>query len=135
MDGWLTERKPLGMPAEDWVERQIRQAQERGDFDNLPGAGKPIPQRPSGTMEWVATKLREENIDSTALLPPSLALRKEVENLQSWTSTPASPRPTANHRPARPCASARSTWTRPSDPGATAAFSAPRAPRQPPTRA
>jgi len=70
------------MPAEDWVERQIRQAQERGDFDDLPGAGKPIPKRPGGTLEWVANKLREENIDSTALLPPSLALHKEVENLQ-----------------------------------------------------
>ena len=26
----------------DFVEEQIRRAQERGDFDNLPGAGKPI---------------------------------------------------------------------------------------------
>lgn len=26
----------------DFVEKQIRLAQERGDFDNLPGAGKPI---------------------------------------------------------------------------------------------
>ena len=25
-----------------WVEQQLRIAQERGDFDNLPGAGKPI---------------------------------------------------------------------------------------------
>jgi len=25
-----------------WVDLQIRQAQERGEFDNLPGAGKPI---------------------------------------------------------------------------------------------
>lgn len=26
----------------DFVEEQIRRAQERGDFDDLPGAGKPI---------------------------------------------------------------------------------------------
>jgi hypothetical protein len=69
------------MPAEDWVERQIRAAQERGDFHNLPGAGKPIPKRPGGTREWVARKLREENADVTALLPPSLALPKEVADL------------------------------------------------------
>lgn len=81
MDGQLTERKPPGMSAEDWVERQIRAAQERGDFDNLPGTGKPIPKRPGGTMEWVAQKLREENADVTALLPPALALRKEVDEL------------------------------------------------------
>jgi Domain of unknown function (DUF1992) len=69
------------MPVEDWVERQIRTAQERGEFDNLPGAGKPIPKRPGGTMEWVAQKLREENVDATALLPLSLALPKEVAEL------------------------------------------------------
>ena len=69
------------MPVEDWVERQIRQAQERGAFDDLPGAGKPIPKRAGGTMEWVAQKLREENIDTTALLPPALALAKEVATL------------------------------------------------------
>ena len=77
----MTARKPPGMPVEDWVERQIRTAQERGDFDNLPGAGKPIPKRPGGTLEWVAQKLREENVDTTALLPPSLALAKERAEL------------------------------------------------------
>jgi len=69
------------MPVEDWVERQIRMAQERGELDNLPGAGKPIPKGPSGTMEWVARKLRDENADTTALLPVSLALPKEVADL------------------------------------------------------
>jgi len=69
------------MPVEDWVERQIRQAQERGELDNLPGAGKPLPKRPGGTMEWVAQKLREENVDTTALLPTALALAKEVAAL------------------------------------------------------
>ena len=38
----MTERKPPGMKTEDWVEAQIKQAQNRGEFDNLPGAGKPI---------------------------------------------------------------------------------------------
>jgi hypothetical protein len=28
------------------VEKQIREAQERGDFDNLPGLGKPLPPEP-----------------------------------------------------------------------------------------
>jgi hypothetical protein len=77
----MTDRKPRGMPVEHWVERQIRMAQQRGDFDNLPGAGKPLPKRPDDIMEWVAQKLREENHDTTALLPPSLALPKEVDAL------------------------------------------------------
>jgi hypothetical protein len=77
----MTERKPRGMSAEAWAERQIRMAQERGEMDNLPGAGKPLPKRPDGTMAWVVRKLREENHDTSALLPPSLVLPKEVAAL------------------------------------------------------
>ncbi len=36
---------------ESSVERQIREAQERGEFDNLPGAGKPLPMDSWGG-EW-----------------------------------------------------------------------------------
>lgn len=77
----MTERKPVDMPVGDWVERQIRAAQERGAFDDLPGAGKPLPRRSGDVMEWVADKLRSENTDPRALLPPSLGLRKELEEL------------------------------------------------------
>jgi hypothetical protein len=38
----MTERKPPGMSFESWVDKQIREATERGEFDGLPGAGKPI---------------------------------------------------------------------------------------------
>ncbi len=77
----VTDRKPKGMPVEHWVERQIRMAQERGEMDNLPGEGKPLPKRSGGALEWVAQKLREENHDTSVLLPPSLALPKEVDEL------------------------------------------------------
>lgn len=69
------------MPVETWIERQIREAQERGEMDNLPGTGKPLPKREGGAVEWVVRKLHEENQDTTALLPPSLALPKEVAEL------------------------------------------------------
>jgi hypothetical protein len=77
----MTDRKPPGMPVEHWVDRQIRMAQERGELDNLPGAGKPLPKRQGGAVEWVVQKLRDENHDTSALLPPSLAVRKEVAEL------------------------------------------------------
>ncbi|MFI7676796.1 DUF1992 domain-containing protein [Actinophytocola sp. NPDC049390] len=77
----MTDRKPKGMPVEHWVDRQIRMAQERGEMDNLPGMGKPLPKRRGGALEWVAEKLREENHDTSVLLPPSLALPKEVAAL------------------------------------------------------
>jgi hypothetical protein len=83
----MTERKPPGMPVEHWVDRQIRQAQERGDMDNLPGAGKPLPKRSGDALEWVRQKLRDEGYDTTALLPPSLALPKEVAELPQRLAT------------------------------------------------
>jgi hypothetical protein len=69
------------MPVEAWVDRQVRLAQERGELDNLPGAGKPLPKREGGALEWVLAKLREENHDTSALLPPSLAIPREVAGL------------------------------------------------------
>jgi Domain of unknown function (DUF1992) len=88
----VTERKPVQMPVEDWVERQIRAAQERGEFDDLPGAGKPLPRRSGDVMEWVAEKLRAEDTDTRSLLPPSLALRKELEDLPARLSAVRSER-------------------------------------------
>ncbi|KAB8196660.1 DUF1992 domain-containing protein [Nonomuraea phyllanthi] len=75
----MTERKPLGMPFESWVDRQIREAEERGAFDDLPGAGKPIPglDRPHDDMWWIKQKVESEGLSMP--LPPTLALRKEAE--------------------------------------------------------
>jgi hypothetical protein len=74
----MTERKPPGVGFEDWIERQIREATERGEFDNLPGAGKPIEDldKPHDELWWVKQKLRREHL---AYLPPTIALRKEAE--------------------------------------------------------
>ena len=74
----MTARKPPGVGFEAWVERQIREATERGEFDDLPGAGKPIPDldEPHDELWWVKRKLRRENF---SYLPPTIALRKEAE--------------------------------------------------------
>jgi hypothetical protein len=79
----MTERKPAGMSFETWVERQISQAQERGDFDALPGTGKPLPWRsPDETAyDWVVARARRENLDLFGMLPPGLALRRERDLL------------------------------------------------------
>jgi len=79
----MTERKPLGMSFETWVDSQISRAQDRGDFDDLAGAGKPLPRRTAdeSAYAWVLDKTRRENIDVLGMLPPALALRKEREDL------------------------------------------------------
>ena len=75
----MTERKPGGVSWESWIDRQIREAQQRGEFDNLPGAGKPIDglDRPHDEMWWVRKLLKKENLSFT---PPTIALRKSVED-------------------------------------------------------
>lgn len=68
---------------ESLVEEQIREAVERGDFDNLPGKGKPLPglDGPDDDLWWVKGYIRREGLSGEALLPPSLQLRKEIERL------------------------------------------------------
>jgi DnaJ homologue, subfamily C, member 28, conserved domain len=66
---------------ESAVDKAIREAQERGEFDNLPGAGKPIPHLDDDELWWVKNKLRAEGLSTEALLPPALQLRREVERL------------------------------------------------------
>jgi len=62
------------------VEAQIRAAQERGDFDDLPGAGKPL-ELPSvyDPDWWVKSYVRREGIDTSALVHPTIALRREAD--------------------------------------------------------
>jgi len=68
---------------ESWAERQVREAIERGEFDNLPGAGRPIPGLNGRDDEnwWVQSLLEREQLPMP--LPTSLALRKEVSQLQT----------------------------------------------------
>ncbi|GAB3874185.1 DnaJ family domain-containing protein [Terrabacter terrigena] len=61
------------------VEKQIREAQERGDFDNLPGAGKPLDLSDADDPDWWVKRFAQrENLDLGGALPGALALRKEA---------------------------------------------------------
>ncbi|MBW8765368.1 MAG: DUF1992 domain-containing protein [Geodermatophilales bacterium] len=79
----MTERKPPGTSWESWVDAQIARGLARGDFDDLPGAGKPLPQpdREQTSYDWALAWARRENADVLGMLPPGLALRKEREDL------------------------------------------------------
>ncbi|MFW6772915.1 DUF1992 domain-containing protein [Nocardioides sp. CPCC 205120] len=66
-----------------WVELQLQRARDRGDFDDLPGYGKPIADL--GVEHdpdwWVKRLVEREQI--TGVLPPALALRKEDAELDA----------------------------------------------------
>jgi hypothetical protein len=79
----MTERKPQGMRWDTWIDQQINEASERGAFDNLPGAGKPLPDRGDEDFgqSWLREYVQREGVPIEELLPPPLRLRKQAELL------------------------------------------------------
>ena len=65
-----------------YVENVIQQAIRRGEFDNLPGAGKPL-EGLTGQHDpdwWIRRKIEREQL--TGLGPPALTLRVENAELE-----------------------------------------------------
>jgi hypothetical protein len=74
----MTQRKPLETSWETWIEAQIRVAMEDGAFDNLPGAGKPLPNfgQEYDPFWWQKQLVQREQI---TMLPPALELLRKVK--------------------------------------------------------
>jgi hypothetical protein len=65
-----------------WVDLQITRAMERGEFDNLPGAGKPLGDLGSPyDRDWWLKKLVER--EQITVLPAALQLRKDDAELDA----------------------------------------------------
>jgi hypothetical protein len=68
-----------------WIDQQILDAQKRGVFDNLPGAGKPLDLKPDTDGDygaaWMRDYARREGVTPEEFLPTPLRLRKEAERL------------------------------------------------------
>ena len=75
-----------------WVDLQVQRAIERGEFDNLPGAGKPIPDLDTTHDPdwWLKRFIERERI--TGVLPAALALRVEDTKLNDVLDSESSER-------------------------------------------
>jgi len=62
-----------------WVDLQVQRAIERGEFDDLPGAGKPLPPLDDDPDWWLKKLIERERI--TGVLPEALQLRKDDADL------------------------------------------------------
>jgi hypothetical protein len=75
-----------------WVDLQVQRAIERGEFDNLPGMGKPIPDL-DATHDpdwWLKRFIEREHL--TGVLPAALALRVEDTTLNDVLDAESSER-------------------------------------------
>jgi hypothetical protein len=82
----MTERKPPQMGFTSWIDQQLADAERRGVFDDLPGAGKPLNLRPGAPdgdygQAWLRDYARREGVSAEEMLPTPLRLRREVERL------------------------------------------------------
>ena len=84
----MTERKPQSMSFKSWIDQQIADAEKRGVFDNLPGAGKPLELKPEDDADygqaWVRDYARREGVAPEEFLPTPLRLRREIEQLTEF---------------------------------------------------
>lgn len=63
------------------VEQRIQEALDRGDFDDLPGKGKPIPIE-DDSMVPEELRLAYKILKNAGCLPPELELQKEIRQME-----------------------------------------------------
>jgi Domain of unknown function (DUF1992) len=79
-------RRPPHETFENFVERQIREGREAGEFDGLEGAGRPLPglDDPPDELWWIKQKMRREDL---SFVPDSIAIRRDLESLLAQLPT------------------------------------------------
>jgi hypothetical protein len=63
------------------AERRILEAMERGEFDDLPGKGKPLELEDDDPMVPEELRMAYRIMKNDGMLPPELELRKEILRL------------------------------------------------------
>jgi hypothetical protein len=72
-----------------WVDLQVQRAMERGEFDDLPGTGKPLDLPDKHDPDWWVKQLIERE-QITGIAPPAIGLRKEDAELDALLDREAS---------------------------------------------
>jgi hypothetical protein len=68
------------------AEEKIREAMARGEFDNLPGAGRPLPLD-DDPMIPDELRVAYKILKNAGCIPPELSLRKEIVTLKDLLAT------------------------------------------------
>ncbi len=63
------------------IEKRIREAQEKGEFDNLPGSGRPLEIEDDSNVPD-DLRLAYKILKNADCLPPELQLKKEIRRME-----------------------------------------------------
>jgi len=63
------------------IERKIKEAQEKGEFDNLPGKGEPLKLDDDSSVPE-DLRLAYKILKNADCLPPELELKKEIRQME-----------------------------------------------------
>ena len=77
---WMV-RYPIMFAFQKIVEKRIKDAQERGDFEDLPGHGEPINIEDDSHIPE-EMRLTYKILKNADCLPPELQLRKEIRQME-----------------------------------------------------
>jgi hypothetical protein len=80
------DREKAMFPLEILAEEKIREAIARGEFANLPGAGKPL-RLEDNSMVPEDLRVAYKILKNAGCIPPELELRKEIITLRSLLRT------------------------------------------------
>lgn len=70
---------------DELAESRIREAMERGDFDDLPGAGTPLPLEEDGFIPE-EMRMAYKILKNAGYIPPEVELRRDINATQSALS-------------------------------------------------
>ncbi|MCG6911176.1 MAG: DUF1992 domain-containing protein [Deltaproteobacteria bacterium] len=66
------------------VEERIRAAQQKGEFEDLPGKGKPLPREDVNVPEDI--RMAYKILKNADCIPPELEIKKEIRSTQELLS-------------------------------------------------
>ncbi len=67
------------------IEERIRQAQKKGEFDNLPGVGKPLKFEDDSYIMG-ELRLAYKILKNADCIPPEIELKKEINHMEDLLS-------------------------------------------------
>ena len=72
---------------DDMVEQRLAEAAARGEFDDLPGAGKPLPPEPDDAFVPPELRMAYKILKNAGYVPEEVRLRREIHDVEALIQT------------------------------------------------